>query len=408
MANNLVRRVRFMMLGTLIFSFVLAFLIYQVIPPLMHEVNFFLLLLPSVIVVMIPMFRANPTYPEKGKNEHRVSILIPARDEEKVIFHTLKRLTELNYGNYEVIVIDDGSNDRTGIIADEFSSKHKNFKVVRIPSEHPEHGKAKAVNEGVKIAQGDIILILDADNLVDPNYLEKALKPFADSSVAGVQTAIDAYNTHKNVCTFIAGNELLFTNILMKYFLPGRSFGCGFLIRRKVLEKIPPLRSYTVSEDEQMTASIKKEGSKLVYCTDAVVHEHVPESFRHMFKQRKRWFLGSMYELLIKNRIAALLQTVLIILIDLGLAELVFKPFSFLSSLLIGTAIAAFVLILSKSREFSIEKPVNVFLGTLASYSINLLMYNYVFLKLLALTPDDLKWYKTPKTPVECQEERSQ
>ena len=115
-----------------------------------------------------------------------------------------------------------------------------------------------------------------------------------------------------------------------------------------------------------------------------------------------------MYELLIKSRIAALLQTMLIILIDLGLAELVFKPLSFLSSLLIGTAIAAFVLILSKSREFSIEKPVNVFLGTLASYSINLLMYNYVFLKLLALTPDDLKWYKTPKTPVECQERQSQ
>jgi len=67
MANNLVRRVRFMMLGTLIFSFVLAFLIYQAIFPLMHGVNFFLLLFPSVIVVMIPMFRANPTYPEKEK-----------------------------------------------------------------------------------------------------------------------------------------------------------------------------------------------------------------------------------------------------------------------------------------------------------------------------------------------------
>lgn len=95
----------------------------------------------------------------------KVSVLIPARNEEKVIGRILQRMTELTYPKekLEVIVIDDASTDLTSEIAEEFAKKYGYIKVVHRKPEDGGKGKPAALNHCLKHATGEIVYCFDAD-----------------------------------------------------------------------------------------------------------------------------------------------------------------------------------------------------------------------------------------------------
>ncbi|MGB9693815.1 MAG: glycosyltransferase, partial [Fervidobacterium sp.] len=111
-----------------------------------------------------------------------VSILIPARNEERVINRILQRMTELTYpkDKLQVIVIDDASTDKTGIIAEQYSRLYPHMLVVKRSKEEGGRGKASALNAGVKWADGEIILCFDADYYPQRDIVEKLVKEFKD------------------------------------------------------------------------------------------------------------------------------------------------------------------------------------------------------------------------------------
>src|SRR5262249_55401560 len=103
-----------------------------------------------------------------------VSILIPAYNAENLIGYTLQSAVSQTWPHKEIIVIDDGSTDRTLEIARGFASR--NVKVVSIPN----GGQSAAVNHAYKLCQGDYIQELDADDLLSPDKIEKQLSALSE------------------------------------------------------------------------------------------------------------------------------------------------------------------------------------------------------------------------------------
>jgi len=116
----------------------------------------------------------------------KISFLVAAHNEEKIISETLRNLTSLPYDNYEIIIGLDGCTDRTEEIVKEFKKKDKR---IRHYSLDIRKGKPAVINEIIKKAKGEIIVINDADwifNALDRKKIEHFLSVFDDSKVGGI------------------------------------------------------------------------------------------------------------------------------------------------------------------------------------------------------------------------------
>lgn len=104
-------------------------------------------------------------------NNPTISIIIPCYNSEKFLAETLECLLKQTIENWEAIIVNDGSEDNSSAIAHEYAAKDKRFKVI----DQENAGVSAARNNGIKEAQGKYILPLDADDLIDPTYTEKAV-----------------------------------------------------------------------------------------------------------------------------------------------------------------------------------------------------------------------------------------
>ena len=114
----------------------------------------------------------------------KVSVIIPAYNEENTISRTLKSILESNYPNFEVIFVDDGSKDNTLKIA-------KKFKSNKVRIFHKENGgKGSALNLGIERAKGEIIFTMDADTTVNSESMKNMVRLFKDKKVMSVTPAM--------------------------------------------------------------------------------------------------------------------------------------------------------------------------------------------------------------------------
>jgi len=111
----------------------------------------------------------------------KVSVIIPTLNEEALIEHTLKSLKNQSYKNFEVIVADTSSKDKTKLIAKKYTKKVINVK---------KHGVSAGRNAGAAIAKGQFLLFIDADTVLPYNTLEEIIKQFKNKKVVGVPTYI--------------------------------------------------------------------------------------------------------------------------------------------------------------------------------------------------------------------------
>jgi glycosyltransferase involved in cell wall biosynthesis len=121
----------------------------------------------SLIKSMLNTFSNSPfldKFEEKSHSKPKVSVILPARNEEKFIEKCLNSLVEQDYDNYEIIAINDSSDDSTGNIMKKYSEKFP--KVIFVdanPKPDGWMGKNWACMEGYKVASGDLLLFTDAD-----------------------------------------------------------------------------------------------------------------------------------------------------------------------------------------------------------------------------------------------------
>lgn len=178
----------------------------------------------SLVVVMLVylvrhyIFTFTALYHPRSQPQHTffdityqpsVSVLIPARNEERVIERLLQRMTQLTYPKekLEIIVIDDASSDSTGEIAEKFAKRYSYIKVVHRSPEEGGRGKASALNEGLKHAEGEIVYCFDADYYPQRDILEKLTFPFVDPEVGAVQGRIRVSNEPETLVTRLVALE---------------------------------------------------------------------------------------------------------------------------------------------------------------------------------------------------------
>jgi cellulose synthase/poly-beta-1,6-N-acetylglucosamine synthase-like glycosyltransferase len=171
-----------------------------------------------------------------------VSIIVPVKNEEKVIGRLLKALVNLKYppGKKEIIVVNDESGDKTGEICTRYALRYPEIRVFQRSTSTT---KAAALNYGVRHAKGEIIATFDADSVPEPTALLKAVKHFRNPEVAAVQGRICSINANENMLTkFLSYESAVQYEAYMRgkdrlNLFVGLAGTCQF-IRRSVLEEV--------------------------------------------------------------------------------------------------------------------------------------------------------------------------
>jgi biofilm PGA synthesis N-glycosyltransferase PgaC len=224
-----------------------------------------------------------------------VSILVPAYNEAAVIEASLRSLMVVDYPHLEIIVIDDGSQDDTAILANRVAEK--SAIPVSVISQ-ANGGKASALNTGFIHASGDYVLVVDADSRVEPDSLHYGLRHFIDPEIGAVGGFVGVANTQKLICRFQALEYLQSLNFLRKALsrlgmvtvVPGP---VG-LFRREAILQVGGYREggQTFAEDADITMKLLSVGWKVAGDLSMAAYTEVPETAYALLRQRYRWRRG--------------------------------------------------------------------------------------------------------------------
>jgi cellulose synthase/poly-beta-1,6-N-acetylglucosamine synthase-like glycosyltransferase len=221
----------------------------------------------------------------------KISIVIPAYNEEKVIVNTIEGLLETKYPHKEIIFVDDGSTDSTLAIATRYKEK------IRIL--HKENGgKATALNYGMVYAKGEIIVIVDADTIIGRNSLKEIVKGFeVNEHVAAVAGNIKVRNrmnwiTKCQALEYITGIQIIrraFDVFGAITIVPGAlgAFRKSFLVEAGAYGKD------TIVEDFDQTIKLLKAGLITQGSSKATAYTEAPNTLKDFVAQRKRWYRGN-------------------------------------------------------------------------------------------------------------------
>jgi cellulose synthase/poly-beta-1,6-N-acetylglucosamine synthase-like glycosyltransferase len=287
---------------------------------------------------------------EKGGPLPPVSILIPARNEEVVIESTVAALQALEYpgGPLEIVIVDDGSTDRTGEIVEGIAAKDPRVRLLRLPVQDQGRGKSHALNTAFRTVRNEIVAVYDADNRPEPNSLEILVRRLLVSDrIGAVLGQFRTINRSRNLLTaFINLETLAFQGIVQAgrcaFFKVGILPGTNFVIRKKVLEEAEGWDEKAITEDTELSIRIYELGWTIDFAPEAVSWEEEPERFRVWLRQRTRWVRGNFYVLRkflfsvwkFKNKFLALQVLSLSLLYYLFLASVLVSHLVFLTCLL--------------------------------------------------------------------------
>jgi cellulose synthase/poly-beta-1,6-N-acetylglucosamine synthase-like glycosyltransferase/peptidoglycan/xylan/chitin deacetylase (PgdA/CDA1 family)/spore germination protein YaaH len=223
-----------------------------------------------------------------------VSVIVPAYNEELVVENTIKSLLASHYQNYEIIVVDDGSVDRTSeIVSEKFAGNER----VRLLSASA-GGKSAALNVGLRYAKGEIVIALDADTLFAPQTIGALAHRFYDPKIGAVAGNAKVGNRINIVTRWQALEYITSQNMDRRAFA---SLNCITVVpgavgawRRDLIEQAGGFQSDTLAEDQDLTLSIRRLGHSIGYEEDAIAWTEAPDDLRTLAKQRFRWAFGTL------------------------------------------------------------------------------------------------------------------
>ncbi len=229
----------------------------------------------------------------------RVSVLIPAWNEEVGILQTVYSVLENTYRRVEIIVINDGSTDGTHKkmlrFIREYAKLTDKNKIPVIYKSKKNGGKSRALNYGLKYATGDIVITIDSDSVVDQEAIVNIVKHFRDKKVMCVAGNVKIGNRSK-VIGLVQQLEYLYgfyfkkaDSIMNAIYIVG---GAAAAYRRKVFTQLGTFDEEIITEDIEMSTRIQNAGLKIGYAPDAIVYTEGPTDLNGLFKQRLRWKYG--------------------------------------------------------------------------------------------------------------------
>lgn len=232
-----------------------------------------------------------------------VSILVPAYNEEVMIEGALRSLLELDYPRYEIIVIDDGSNDETYARARSLEGDYGNA-VIRVLKQH-NGGKWAALNTGIASSRGELVVCMDGDSTLARDSIACAVRHFGDPAVGAVAGNVRIRNrtsllTGLQALEYIEGLNMVRRAQAFFYavnIVPG-PIG---IFRRTALESVGGYDGDTYAEDCDVTLKLLVEGWRIVYEPGAAAYTEAPEVLNDLIKQRYRWTRGILQSI-VKHR----------------------------------------------------------------------------------------------------------
>lgn len=248
-----------------------------------------------IVLSYYALFFINPKKPKQKELFSSISIIIPAHNEEDYIKDAIDSAIAAEFnGKKQIIVVDDGSRDRTSEIIAQYA--RKGVKIIRTLHS----GKSASLNKALAAARGDLIAIIDGDSIIHRTALKEMAKELSRDNVAGACGVIKVRNRHKLICMwshieqiYNSMMRLLFTKINANVTTPGPLS----VYRRKALMEVGGFSAEGYSEDMDITIRLIRNGYRISFAEKAVAETNMPYKIKEFLRQRSR-FAGGMLNIL--------------------------------------------------------------------------------------------------------------
>ncbi len=247
-----------------------------------------------VIGILALVEKMRPRPEDHPEYQPEVTILIPAYNEEAVIVDTVRAALASNYPKLEILVVNDGSRDRTAELVRSNFGRDRRVRLLM----QTNHGKPSALNHGLAEATGEIVISIDADTMVDPEAVPRLVRHFADPKVGAVAGNVKVMNRNRWITRWQALEYITSQNLEKRAFdllncipvVPG-AVGAW---RTDLLRSKGGFSGDTVAEDTDLTLTIRRSGWKILYDEDAIGRTEAPENVDMLVRQRFRWTFGTL------------------------------------------------------------------------------------------------------------------
>jgi len=240
-----------------------------------------------------------PVYNPIAGSHPKVSIIVPAYNEEINVVKTIENLLLQDYPDFDIVFVDDGSKDNTfKMVQDAFD----NIKTVKIHTK-PNGGKASALNHGIELTENEYVICIDADTQLKTNAVSELMKRFRiqlknNQEVGAVAGNVKVGNENTMLTKWQSIEYTTAQNFDRRAFdlingitvVPGAIGG----FRKEAIEKAGGFTTDTLAEDCDLTIRILRNNYHIVNCIEAVAITEAPESLKEFMKQRFRWSYGIM------------------------------------------------------------------------------------------------------------------
>lgn len=261
-----------------------------------------------VYMVVSPWYDVVMYWKEKVRKENKpekhyppVSVIVPAWNEEVGLIRTIETILASTYTNLEIVVINDGSIDNSDVLMKAFVKEYDNRphvigeKISIVYKYKQNGGKGMALNDGIKISIGEIIISIDADCILLPDTIANFVKYFEDEKIMAAVGNVKIGNQDTLLGT-LQYLEFLFSFYFKKadslfntIYIIGGAAGA---FRRSVFKNIGVYSDVNITEDIDLSVRIQKAGMPIVYASQAIVYTEAATTFKGLAAQRLRWKRG--------------------------------------------------------------------------------------------------------------------
>lgn len=260
------------------------------------------------IIIFVYLYKYKKDYLKKIdglKAQPKVSIVIPAKDEEKNIGKTIESVIVQDYPEelFEVIVVNDRSTDKTREIVEGYMKKHKNLRIVNITEKSETlAGKQNGLDKGIKAAAGEVIMVTDADCVINKNWVSSLARHFEVKEVGIVVGKTEILiSENKFIEKFQAMAHRFLLDVAHIPIIFGRytsGMGNNLAFRKQAYLDVGGYEGLgkSILDDEILIRGIAQKGYSVAgaFGKNDIVYTHPMEDWKKLILQHKRWVVGSL------------------------------------------------------------------------------------------------------------------